>query len=149
MAQFTLAKPENDMKLTVEPNMILKWAVKSTISCTLYNVCVRGVCSGSSSNQFHCNEKTYVYLWSFQFSDIDMRASEQGINPYSGQYKDIGRSMAWLPQTLALYVIPHTQIPLCWRVSHCWRLCSCLINACLAPFSLTNLFLGWGSFWAA
>lgn len=38
-----------------------------------------------------------------------MRASEQGINPDSGQYEDIGRSMAWLPQTLALYVIPHTQ----------------------------------------
>ncbi|KAK1382217.1 TUTase domain-containing protein [Heracleum sosnowskyi] len=39
-----------------------------------------------------------------KFSDIDERALEQGINPYSGQWEDIGSNTAWLPRTFALYV---------------------------------------------
>ncbi|KAK1382220.1 TUTase domain-containing protein [Heracleum sosnowskyi] len=39
-----------------------------------------------------------------KFSDIDVRASEQGINLYFGQWEDIGSNMAWLPRTFALYV---------------------------------------------
>ncbi|XP_074357612.1 protein HESO1-like isoform X2 [Apium graveolens] len=39
-----------------------------------------------------------------KFSDIDERALVQGINPYSGQWEDIGSNMAWLPRKYALYV---------------------------------------------
>ncbi|KAL8090765.1 protein HESO1-like [Apium graveolens] len=39
-----------------------------------------------------------------KFSDIDVRALEQGINLFSGQWEDIGSNMAWLPRTFALYV---------------------------------------------
>ncbi|WOG88171.1 hypothetical protein DCAR_0207405 [Daucus carota subsp. sativus] len=39
-----------------------------------------------------------------KFSDIDVRASEQGINPYSGEWEDVESNMAWLPRTFALYV---------------------------------------------
>ena len=64
-----------------------------------------------------------------QFCDIDVRASQQGINPYSGQWEDIGRNMAWHPMTYALYVCnlspppppslshAHREIPY-WHVSH-------------------------------
>nr|XP_017215863.1 PREDICTED: protein HESO1-like isoform X2 [Daucus carota subsp. sativus]XP_017215864.1 PREDICTED: protein HESO1-like isoform X2 [Daucus carota subsp. sativus]XP_017215865.1 PREDICTED: protein HESO1-like isoform X2 [Daucus carota subsp. sativus]XP_017215866.1 PREDICTED: protein HESO1-like isoform X2 [Daucus carota subsp. sativus] len=39
-----------------------------------------------------------------KFSDIDGRASAQGINPYSGCWEDIGNNMAWLSRTFVLYV---------------------------------------------
>lgn len=39
-----------------------------------------------------------------KFSDINTRASIQGISPYSGQWEDIGSNMTWLPRTFALYV---------------------------------------------
>ncbi|XP_074359645.1 protein HESO1-like isoform X1 [Apium graveolens] len=39
-----------------------------------------------------------------KFSDINTRASIQGISPYSGQWEDIGSNMTWLPRTYALYV---------------------------------------------
>ncbi|KAL8090770.1 protein HESO1-like [Apium graveolens] len=39
-----------------------------------------------------------------KFSNIDARASKQGINPYTGKWEDIERNMAWLPRTFALYV---------------------------------------------
>ncbi|KAK1382216.1 TUTase domain-containing protein [Heracleum sosnowskyi] len=39
-----------------------------------------------------------------KFSNIDVRASEQGINPYSGKWENIESNMAWLPRTFALYV---------------------------------------------
>ncbi|KAA8539492.1 hypothetical protein F0562_026184 [Nyssa sinensis] len=39
-----------------------------------------------------------------KFSDISLRASEQGICPYTGQWEDIASNMRWLPKTYTLFV---------------------------------------------
>uniref|UniRef100_A0A5B7C9F7 Putative poly(A) RNA polymerase cid11 n=1 Tax=Davidia involucrata TaxID=16924 RepID=A0A5B7C9F7_DAVIN len=39
-----------------------------------------------------------------KFSVIGLRASGQGICPYTGQWEDIGSNMRWLPKTYALFV---------------------------------------------
>ncbi|KAA8534175.1 hypothetical protein F0562_031632 [Nyssa sinensis] len=39
-----------------------------------------------------------------KFSNIGLRASVQGICPYTGQWEDISSNMRWLPKTYALFV---------------------------------------------
>ncbi|KAK2968543.1 hypothetical protein RJ640_009388 [Escallonia rubra] len=39
-----------------------------------------------------------------KYSDISLRASEQGISPHSGRWEDIEGNMTWMPRTYALFV---------------------------------------------
>ncbi|KAM7492003.1 hypothetical protein LguiA_034924 [Lonicera macranthoides] len=53
-------------------------------------------------NQISLSELFVSFL--AKFSDISLRASEQGISPYSGQWEEIDSNMTWLPKTYSLFV---------------------------------------------
>lgn len=47
-----------------------------------------------------------------KFCDISLKASAQGISPFTGQWEDIGSNMRWLPKTYTIFVEDPFEQPL-------------------------------------
>ncbi|KAK6933128.1 hypothetical protein RJ641_036022 [Dillenia turbinata] len=72
----------------------------------IYDVCAANITKFKSGSR-KVNQASLSQLFiSFleKFSDIDVKASTQGICPFTGQWEDLQGNMRWLPKTYALFI---------------------------------------------
>ncbi|GAB4831840.1 Protein heso1 [Ancistrocladus abbreviatus] len=79
--------------------------VRVDIERRIEEVCVANIAKfaqGRSHNQCSLAELFITFL--AKFSDINVRATDQGICPYTGQWEEISSNMRWLPKTHAIFI---------------------------------------------